>query len=89
MSSVLGTVWKALLMSIVARSAWGTSFGVFRPSCMCCVSVVKSVAVECLALTPCLVSDRDMSRVMWFRVSPSWILRGLQRRFWSVGGWFC
>ena len=55
MSSVLGTVSKAILMSIVARSVQCAGFGAFRPSCMCCVSVVRSVVVECLALKPCCV----------------------------------
>ena len=52
-SSVLGTVSKALLMSTVARSVRNAGFGAFRPSCMCSVTVVRSVAVECLALKPC------------------------------------
>ena len=49
----IGTVSNALLMYIVARSVRCTVFGVFKPSNMCCVSVVKSDAVEYLALTPC------------------------------------
>ena len=53
MSSVPGTVSKALLMSIVTRSVRFAGFGAFRPSCLCCVSVVRSVVVECLALNPC------------------------------------
>ena len=53
MSSVLVTVSKALLMSIVTRSIRCVGFDAFRPSCMCCVSVVRSVVVECLALKPC------------------------------------
>ena len=40
MSSVPGTVSKA-------------GFGAFRPLCMCYVSVVRSVVVECMALKPC------------------------------------
>ena len=80
MSSVLGTVSKALLMSIVARSVRCAGFGAFRPSCMCCVSVGRSVVEECLALKPCLVGGRGMSRVMRFRISLSRILRGMQRR---------
>ena len=36
MSSVLGTVSKALLASIVARSVQCAGFSAFRPSCMCC-----------------------------------------------------
>ena len=46
MSNVRGTVSKALLMSIVARSVLCTGLGIFRPSCMYCVSVVKSVVVD-------------------------------------------
>ena len=38
MSSVRGTVSKALLMSIVANRVRGAGSGMFRPSCMCCVS---------------------------------------------------
>ena len=53
MSIVLGTVSKALLMSIVASSVRCAGLGAFSPSCMCCVSVVRSVVVECLALKPC------------------------------------
>ena len=47
MRSILGTVLKVLLMSIVARSVRCAGFGAFRPSCMCCVSVVRSVVIEC------------------------------------------
>ena len=60
MSSVRGTVSKALLMSIVANNVRSAGFGVFRPSCMCWVSVVSSVVVECLALKPCCVGERGM-----------------------------
>jgi len=74
MSSVLDTVSKALLVSIVARSVRCAGFGAFRPSCMCCV------VVECLARKPCCVGERGMSGVLRFRTSPSSILRGLQRR---------
>ena len=73
------TVSKALLMSIVARSVRCAGFGEFRPSCICCVSVVRSVIAECLALKPCWVVERGISWVLWFRSSPSKILRGLQR----------
>ena len=53
MSSVLGTVSKALLMSIAARSIRCAGFGAFRPSYMYCVSVVRSFVVEYLVLKPC------------------------------------
>ena len=58
-SSVQGTVLKAVLMSIVARSIRFASSGGFSPSYMCCVSVVISVVVECLAVKPCWVGKRD------------------------------
>ena len=60
-SSVLGTVSKTLLMSITARSVRCAGFGAFRLSCMCCVSVVRSVVVKCLAVKPCWVGERGMS----------------------------
>ena len=53
MSNVLGTVSNALLMSILAWSVNYANFGAYRPSCMCCVSVVRFVVVECLALKQC------------------------------------
>ena len=53
MISVLGTVSEALLMSIVARSVRCAGFGAFRPLCMCCASVVRSVVVECFSLKTC------------------------------------
>ena len=64
----------------MARNVRCAGFGAFRPSCMCCVSVVRSVVVECLARKPCCVGERGMSGVMRFRMSPSSILRGFQRR---------
>ena len=52
---------------------------------MCCVTVLRSAAVECLALKPCWVGERGMSWVMRLRISPSRILRGLHRR--DIGLW--
>ena len=46
MSSVCGTVSKALLISCKARSVLYAGLGTFRPSCMFCVSAVMSVVVE-------------------------------------------
>ena len=76
MSSVLGTVWKVLLISTVARTVRRASFGAFRPSCMCCVSVVRSDVVELLAM------KRVMSHVwcIFGRDQPLNYLRGLQKR---------
>ena len=45
MSSVCGTVSKALLISIVTRSVLCAGSGIIRPSCIYCVSVVMSVVV--------------------------------------------
>jgi len=77
MSNVRGTVSKALLMSIVARSVLCAGLGIFRPSCMYCVSVVRSVVVECKALKPCCVGDSGMCGVIVLRISLSRILMGL------------
>ena len=51
-------------MSIVARSVLCAGLGIFRPSCMYCVSVVRSVVVECKALKPCCVGDSGMCGVI-------------------------
>ena len=53
MSSVLGTVSNVFIMSIMVRNVPCVGFGALRPSCTCCVYVVRSVAAECLALKPC------------------------------------
>ena len=79
MSCVIGTVSKALLMSFVTRSVRYAGFGAYKPSCMCCVSVMRNVASECLALKRCCVGERGMSGVIWLRISLSTILRGFQR----------
>ena len=63
MSNVRGTVSKALLMSIVARSVLCAGLGILRPSCMYYVSVVRSVVVECKALKPCCVLRISLSRI--------------------------
>ena len=49
-TSVLGTVWKALLMSIVARRVLCAGFGELRPLCLYCTRVVRSVIMECLCV---------------------------------------
>ena len=53
MSSVVGTVSKALLKSTVARSIRCAGLGVFRLSRMCCVNAVRRVVVECMTLRSC------------------------------------
>ena len=59
MSSVCGTMSNALLMSILVRSVLYAGLGTFRPSCMYCVGVVRSVVVECRALKLNCVGDRE------------------------------
>ena len=63
-------------MSIVAGSVLCAGLGIFRPSCMYCVSVVRSVVVECRALKSCCVGDRGMCSVIVLRISLSGILTG-------------
>ena len=53
MSVCLGTVSKALLMSIVAISVRGAGLLVLKPSSVVCVMFVSSDVVECLGLKPC------------------------------------
>ena len=64
MSSVRGTVSKALLMSIVANMVRCPRSGMSRPSCMCCASVVSSLVVEWWVLKPCYVGERGKCGVM-------------------------
>ena len=59
MSGVRGTVSKALLLSSVANMVRCAGLGMLRPSCMCCVSVVRSAMVEWWALKPCCVGERE------------------------------
>ena len=79
MSRVRGKVSKALLMSIVTNRVRCAGLGVSRPSCMCCVSVVRNV-VEWWALKPCCVGERGVCGVMFVRTSLSSILRGFHSR---------
>ena len=81
MSNVRRPVSKALLMSIVARCVLCATLGIFRPSCMYCFSVVRSVVVECRALKPCLVvGDRRMCWVIMLIRRLSRILMGLHNK---------
>ena len=77
---VRGTVSKALLMSIVARSVRCAGLGALRPSCIVCVREVRRVVVECCARKPCCVGERGMCGVMFARTSLSSILTGLHSR---------
>ena len=67
-------------MSIVAGSVLCAGLGIFRPSCMYCVSVVRSVVVECRALKPCCVGDKGMCGVIVLRINLSRILIGLHNK---------
>ena len=80
MSMCLGTVSKALLMSIVAISVLCAGFEWLRPSSVVCVRCVSSVEVECWGRKPCCVGESGMSGVMLLRTSLSSILDGVQRR---------
>lgn len=51
--SVLGTVLKTLLVSIVVRNVRCEGYSTFSASYICSVRVTRSVAVESLALKPC------------------------------------
>ena len=78
MSGVRGTMSKALIMSIVARSVLCAGLGTFKPSRMYCVGVVRSVVVECRAVKLCCVGDRRMCDVIVLRMSLSRVLNGLR-----------
>ena len=80
MSSVRGTVSNTILMSIVVRSVPCACLGIFRPSYMYCVSVVRSVVVEYRALKPCYLSDRGRCGVIVLRISFSRILMGMHNK---------
>ena len=77
LGSMRGIVSKALLLSIVTRSVVYDGLGMYKPSCSYCVSIVRSVVVECRALKPCCVGDRGMCGVVALRISLSRILTGL------------
>ena len=79
-SKCLGTVSKALLMSMAAMIVRGAGLLEFRPSSVVCVMLVRREVVECLGLKPCCVLERGMCCVMLFRTSLSSIFEGLQSR---------
>ena len=60
---------KALLISFVTRCVVCVGLGKFRPSCMYCVIVVRSVVVEYRALKPGCVGDKGMCGVIVLRIS--------------------
>ena len=94
MSRCLGTVSKALLMSIVARSVLLAGLLAFRPSSAVCVRWVSSVDVEWRNLKPCCVLERGMCVFMLLRTNLSSIFEGVQSKLiglyevGSVGGLF-
>lgn len=77
MRRCLGTVSKALLMSIVVIIVRAAGLLELRPSSVVCVMFVRRVEVECLGLKPCCVGDSGMCVSMLFKMSLSSILEGL------------
>ena len=53
---------------------------IFKPSCMYCVTSVRSAVAECRALKPCCVGDRGMCGVIVLRISLSRILTGFHNK---------
>ena len=80
MSRCLGTVSKALLMSIVARSVLLAALLAFRPSSVVCVRWVSSVDVEWRDLKPRCVLERGMCVFMLLRTNLSSIFEGVQSK---------
>ena len=80
MSSLRGTVSKALLISIVNRRVLSAGLGTFRPPCTYCVSVVRSVVVEYKPLERCCVGERGNCAEIVLRLSLSRILIGLHNK---------
>ena len=78
MRRCLGTVSKALLMSMAASSVLCAGFDWLRPSRTVCVMFVRSVEVECWGLKPCWEGDRGKCGVMLLSTSLSSILEGVQ-----------
>ena len=76
MSRVRKTVSRALLLSIVTRSVLCAVLRISRPSCMFCVSFVRSVVVECKTLKRCCVGNKGMCGVTVLRIRVSRILMG-------------
>ena len=64
----------------MARSVLCAGLGMFRLSCMYCVSVVTTVVVECRTLKPCCVGDRRMCGVIMLRINLSRILIGMNNK---------
>ena len=64
-------------MSIVARSVVYNGLGMLSLLCSYCVSVVRSVVVECSALKPYFVGDGGICGVVVLRIILSRILTGL------------
>ena len=80
MSRCLGTVSKALHMSIVARSVLLAGLLAFRPSSVVCVRWVCSVDVDWRDLKPCCVLERGMCVFVLLRTNLSSIFEGVQSK---------
>ena len=75
-----GTVSKASFMSTAAKSVLYSGLGTFGPSCMYCVSVVRSVVAEYRALKPCCVGGKRTCGVNLLRISLSRISIGVYNK---------
>ena len=65
----LGTVSKALFMSIFVNNVLYASFTTFRPSSIFCLMSMRNVLVECFGLKPCSTGEKRMCGVMFCRTS--------------------
>lgn len=80
MSVCLGTVSKALLMSMAAITVREGGRAWLKPSNMCCVNMVCSVVVECLGRKPCWEVERGTFGLILWRTSLSSTLEMVGRR---------
>ena len=77
MSRCLGTVSKALLMSMAAMIVLSAGLFEFKPSSVVCVRWVRSVDVECWDLKPCCEGESEICGEMLLRTNLSSILEGV------------
>ena len=80
MSRCLGTVSKALLISMVTTIDLNAGLDEFRPSSIVCVRFVRRVLVECWGLKPCCEVDNGMCVEIAFSTSRSRILEGVHSK---------
>ena len=78
-SKCLGTVSKALLMSMAAMIVLSAGLLEFKPSSVVCVRWVRRVEVECRDLKPCCVGESGICGDMLFRTNLSSIFEGVDK----------